>query len=67
MNVLDTYNCDIQTLDELMQREIIVGDCVDLPDGVYANVEDTLAAVVMRGKFIAELEIFDQRGESRDE
>lgn len=67
MNVLDTYNCDTQTLEDLMHRESVVGDCVDLPDGIYANIEDTLAAVIVNGRFIAELEIYDQRGESRYE
>lgn len=65
MNVLDNYNCDIQALEDLMQRVIVVGDCVDLPDGIYANIEDSLAAVILKGRFIAELDIYDQRGEMR--
>lgn len=65
MNVLQTYNCDHETLDNLMQRVVVVGDCVDLPDGIYANTDDELSAVVLRGRFVAELEIYDCIGESR--
>lgn len=64
MNVLDTYNCDTQTLDDLMQRAFVVGDRVNLPDGVYASANDSLVAVVMRGRFISELELYNEYGES---
>ena len=65
MNVLDTYNCDTGLLDSLFERLIVVGDRVDLPDGIYTNTEDELAAVIIRGRFVAELEVFDSYGESR--
>lgn len=64
MNILDSYNCDSETLDNLLHRFVGVGDHVDLPDGIYANRNDTVAAVVFRGKFIAEMQIYDEYGES---
>ena len=65
MNILDVYNCEADQLDGLFERVIVVGDHVDLPDGIYANVDDELAAVILKGRFIAELEIYDKYGESR--
>lgn len=65
MNVLDAYNCDVDELVSLFERTRVVGDRVNLPDGVYTNTEDELAAVIIRGIFVAELEIFDSYGESR--
>ena len=65
MNVLDTYNCDVELLSSLFERLIVVGDRVALPDGVYANTNDELAAVILRGRFIAELEVYNEHGESR--
>ena len=61
MNVLD---CDTQALNDLLERLVVVGDRVNLPDGVYASADDSLAAVVMRGRFISELELFNEYGEA---
>ena len=65
MNVLDAYDCDTELLDSLFERLVVVGDRVDLPDGIYTNTEDELAAVIIRGTFVAELEVFDSYGLSR--
>ena len=65
MNVLDTYNCDSELLGSLFERLIVVGDRVDLPDGIYTNIEDELAAVVLKGRFVAELQVYDSYGEAR--
>ena len=65
MNVLDAYDCDYDLLNSLFERQVVVGDRVDLPDGVYANTDDELVAIVFRGRFIAELEVFNSYGETR--
>ncbi len=63
VNILDSYNCDIEILDSLFERHLRVGDRVDLPDGVYTNVDDELAAVIIQGRFVTELELFNSYGE----
>ena len=65
MNVLDTYDCDPELLNSLFERQLVVGDRVALPDGVYANAEDELAIVILNGRLTAELEIYDSYGETR--
>lgn len=67
MNVFDTYNCDRNLLESVFNGITVVGDRVNLPDGVYANLDDTdgLAAVIIKGRFIAELEVYDEDGEGR--
>ena len=65
MNVIDSYNCDVELLNSLFERLIVVGDPVNLPDGVYANAEDEIGAVIIRGRFVAELQLYDNYGESR--
>lgn len=67
MNVIDTYNCDHELINSLFERLIVVGDRVNLPDGIYANIDDQLAAVIIKGRFVAELEIYDHYGEGRDD
>ena len=65
MNVIDSYNCDVELLNSLFERLVVVGDPVNLPDGVYANAEDEIGAVIIRGRFVAELQLYDNYGESR--
>ena len=65
MNVIDSYNCDVELLNSLFERLVVVGDRIDLPDGVYANTEDEIGAVIIRGRFVAELQLYDNYGESR--
>lgn len=44
---------------------MVVGDRVNLPDGIYTTEQDSFAAVVLSRKFVAELEIYDEYGESK--
>lgn len=64
MNVIDTYNGDRQALNDLMNGFIGVGAKVDLADGIYVKEGDSLAAVVMRGRYVSELELFNEYGDS---
>lgn len=65
MNVLETYDCNQELLHSLFERIIVIGDRVNLPDGIYANTDDELGAVIIQGRFVAELEIYDRFGEGR--
>lgn len=65
MNVLDTYNCNRELIDSLFERLYVIGDRINLPDGIYANTDDELGAVIIHGRFVAELEIYDRYGEGR--
>lgn len=65
VNVLDAYNCDTELLSSLFERTTVVGDRVDLPDGIYTNIDDEVGAVIIGGRFIAELDVYNDRGESR--
>lgn len=60
MNVLDAYEYDKQLLTGLLERQFSPGDRVKLPDGVYTCEDDELAAIVLNGRFIAELEVYSE-------